>query len=535
MGTPSFRGGRIACSYDYMTQGLRAVRLGRLSDAFPGTLGVLGSLLILLGTSRYGVGLSPDSASYIAAARSLLAGRGYLDYTGDPLVLFPPLYPTLIALGTLLWPDPISVARYANALSFGLIVFLSSRWLTRQSNSLLPPLIGSLLVLLSVPLIRVSVYAWTECVFILFTLLFLLQIERYRGSSKDMDVLLSAAFAALAFLMRYIGFTVILTGAALVLLHRDSSLPRKIRHIVTFLTVSLAPIALWFLRNRLSYSTFTGGRFPGVATLSGLTYTMVNTITSWWLPELLPFPARVALSAMIVALVVGGGMVALWRNQARFVICKVSVCIPMLLFIGVYIGFLLVSLLYTAADPPDNRYLAPVYVPLVLVLTILVVTAGKGTRFLWNKPTQSLVAVCLAVWILYPASQATALINTYLDNGAGGFHQTRWARSDLLDYLALHDLDGLIYNNHPSVLYFATGRIAKRSPRKYGLASRLPTNDLVTFEKSLAAGRPVYLVWFDGAGGEYSYSVEEIRARFDMEQVAQRADGSIYVVRGKKQ
>ena len=517
-----------------MTPALRTAVLGQLNNAAAVTLGVLGSLLILLATSRYGVGLSPDSASYIAAARSLLAGRGYLDYNGDPMVLFPPLYPTLIALGSLIWPDPIFVARYVNAASFGLIVFFSSRWLARQSDSLLPLLIGSLLVLLSVPLIRVSVYAWTECVFILFTLLFLLQIERYRGSSKDVDIMLSAAFAALAFLTRYIGFTVILTGAALVLLHRGSSLARKIKHMVVFLTVSIAPIAPWFLRNKLGYSTFTGGRFPGLATLSGLTHTTVDTITSWWFPEVLPFAARVALSAIIGALVVGG-IVALWCNQARFVIYKVNACAPMLLFIGVYISSLLVVLRYIAADPPDNRYLSPVYVPLVLVLTILVVTAGNGTRLLSNKPTELLAALSLAVWILYPASQATTLIYTYLDNGAGGFHQTRWARSDLLDYLALHDLDGLIYNNAPSVLYFATGRVAKRSPRKYGLASRLPTDDLVTFEKSLAGDQPVYLVWFDGAGGEYSYSLQEIRARFDTEQVAQRADGSIYVVRGKKQ
>ena len=128
MDTPSSRGGRTPRSRDCMTPALRTAVLGQLNNAAAVTLGVLGSLLILLATSRYGVGLSPDSASYIAAARSLLAGRGYLDYNGDPMVLFPPLYPTLIALGSLIWPDPIFVARYVNAASFGLIVFFSSRY-----------------------------------------------------------------------------------------------------------------------------------------------------------------------------------------------------------------------------------------------------------------------------------------------------------------------------------------------------------------------------------------------------------------------
>lgn len=142
--------------------------------------------------------------------------------------------------------------------------------------------------------------------------------------------------------------------------------------------------------------------------------------------------------------------------------------------------------------------------------------------------------ICLSVWILYPASRVTNLVHNYLDNGAGGFHQTRWARSDIIHYLSLHDLDGLLYNNAPDILYFGTGRVAARSPRKYGFASRLPTNDLAGVEKSLEAGRPVYLIWFDGAGGEYSYSVEELRTHFDMEQLVQRADGAIYTVRGKE-
>lgn len=517
-----------------MRSRLDAAELWRLNLLLPGTLGTLGILLILLGTSRYGVGLSPDSATYIAAARSLLIGRGYLNHSGAPVFEFPPFYPTLIALGTLVWPDSISVARYVNALSFGLIVFLSSRWLTRHSDSVLAALIGSLFVLLSVPLISVSVFAWTECVFILCTLLFLLQIGRYRDSGKDLDVVLAAVFAALAFLTRYIGFTVILTGAALVLLHRHSSLSHKVRHALLFLLLSIAPTVPWLLRNRLSSSTLTGKRFPSPATLSELTYTAVDTMTTWWLPETLPFAARVALTAMFITLV-GVSIVALRRNQDKFVISKVRVCVPMLLFIGVYIPALVLSLSNVAVDPPDNRYLSPVYAPLILVLTILVATSGKIMELLWiNKAAKSFLTICLTIWILHPASQATNLIHTYLDNGAGGFHQTRWVRSDIIDYLIRNDLDGLLYNNAPHVLYFGTGRSARRSPRKYGLASRLPTNDLAGLEKSLEGDRPVYLVWFDGAGGEYSYSVEEIRARFDMEQVVRRADGAIYAMLGKK-
>ena len=515
-----------------MTPALRTARLRRLSNAVAATLGVLGSLLILLGTSRYGVGLSTDSANYIAAARSLVAGRGYHNYVGNHLLEFPPLYPALLALGSLMWPDPISVARYVNALSFGLTVFLSFRWLTRHSEGMFPSLIGSLLILLSVPLISVSVFAWTECVFTLFILLFLLQMERYRDSARDIDVALAAAFAALAFLTRYVGFTLILTGAALLLLHRHSSLHHKIRHLLLFLLLSIAPTVPWFLRNLLRSSTLVGVRFRGPNTLSALIYTAVDKITTWWLPETLPFIERVGLSAVILVSIAGGSMVALGRDQAKSVIGKVRACIPMILFIGVYMSCLILLLANIAADPLDNRYLSPIYVPLTLALTILVATIGSVTQL--RSVYKSFMFICLTVWLMYPASQVTNLIHTYLDNGAGGFHQFRWATSDLINYLTFNELDGIIYNNEPDVLYLGTGQIARRSPRKYGSATRLPTNDLTAFAKSLDGNRPVYLVWFNGAGGKHSYSVEEIRARFDMEEVVRRADGAIYTVRGKK-
>ena len=58
---------------------------GRWGWAIVAGLTVAAVALVLVNTSRYGAGISPDSTSYVAAARNLLAGRGY---TGPLLELW---------------------------------------------------------------------------------------------------------------------------------------------------------------------------------------------------------------------------------------------------------------------------------------------------------------------------------------------------------------------------------------------------------------------------------------------------------------
>ncbi|HEY6075172.1 MAG TPA: hypothetical protein VIV15_17780, partial [Anaerolineales bacterium] len=57
----------------------------------------IGLILILLTTSKYGAGVSSDAARNLSTADSLLAGRGFVDMLGTPFVLWPPLYPLVIA------------------------------------------------------------------------------------------------------------------------------------------------------------------------------------------------------------------------------------------------------------------------------------------------------------------------------------------------------------------------------------------------------------------------------------------------------
>ena len=83
---------------------------------------VLAVGLTLRITARYGVGAEPDTVTYLAAARHLRAGHGFSDIGGEPLTLFPPLFPVAVLALESLGLAPLSAARFLNAALFGFLV-----------------------------------------------------------------------------------------------------------------------------------------------------------------------------------------------------------------------------------------------------------------------------------------------------------------------------------------------------------------------------------------------------------------------------
>lgn len=88
-----------------------------------GILGLLGAGVILFLTNLHGVGLTPDSVSYISTARSLAEGNGFTLYNGLYYIAQPPLYPILLfVIKITKFIDPLISAGYVNAALFGFTV-----------------------------------------------------------------------------------------------------------------------------------------------------------------------------------------------------------------------------------------------------------------------------------------------------------------------------------------------------------------------------------------------------------------------------
>jgi hypothetical protein len=494
---------------------------------------MLGVALILVATSRYGIGLSADSVTYIAASESLVDGRGYTGARGDPLLAFPPLFSTFMAVMHIVGLPVLAAARWINAISFGGIIYLSSHWLGTRTNSLYTLVAGAVVILFSAPLIEISVYAWSEPLFVVFALLALLQLQKSASSPSLTVPLISGLYVALACLTRYAGITLIVTGVILLIVHRPGSLVLTARNILAFLAVAAGPFALWLARNYLISSTLTGDRVLSKVTFLQTLYQTLSVVSLWFLPKAIPVRPRVLLVALFLVAVSALCVYAMVRYRWREWKTIARDCSPLLLFIGIYTAFMIFTTATTALSPIDNRYMSPIFVPLIITITYalgMMVRLYAGDHL--PKKAMALAATCVLLWVFYPASGTYRLVSGSLANGAGGFHTTSWMTSELVAYLKVVRLDGPTYSNEPYAVYALTGQVYKESPRKFKYESRTVTDDLQHLEQQIEAKGFVYVVWFDTSWWEeYLYSADELKTFYTLEPIVTKADGAIYRVR----
>ncbi|MGH8016172.1 MAG: hypothetical protein ACREBV_08280, partial [Candidatus Zixiibacteriota bacterium] len=166
--------------------------------------------LILISTSKYGIGVSPDSSCYISIAENLTKGNGFAIYDLEPAVAWPPLYPAILAFAQFFGLNFSMWARLLNALLYGLLVLAAARWLFQNIKSRTIAWIGTSGVLFSPVLLFIAKFAWSELLFSLLVFLALVKIKRLQDSVTIQKVLILALLTALACLTRYVGVTLVI-------------------------------------------------------------------------------------------------------------------------------------------------------------------------------------------------------------------------------------------------------------------------------------------------------------------------------------
>ena len=474
--------------------------------------------------------MSSDSATYLAGARNILEGRGYANFDGAPILAFPPLFSIAIAMLSGGLFDLADAARVLNALCFGSVVFLSAHWLFRHLHSRFLAIAGTTTVLFSAALIGISVYAWSEPLFLVLTLLMLLQFEKAVPAQSRVDWVWAGIFAALAILTRYAGISVVLTGALVLALQRADRGASLIRRLFLFLSITMLPIGLWFYRNYNLSSTITGYRVESARTVIQTGYDLINVLSLWFLPEWVPFPYRGYFTVFLVILF-GSIVFIVCRAHCSFM--GIRAIIPFLVFTLLYTLLMLYTTSTTALSPIDDRYMSPLFVPLILSLFYLL---DRGMHIYMeeslNPFPRAVLATTILIWLMHPTVMTYRLVNISLEEGAGGFHTAYWAESELISYLKSNELPGAIYTNEPSAVYALTGQVYLPSPEKVGYESDVPTEDLQRFQADLQSRGELYIVWFhtDWWKG-YLYDIDELQGGCDIERIVTRKDGDVYRMR----
>src|SRR5689334_17620275 len=135
--------------------------------------------LAIIASAVYGAGVAADSIRYLSTAENFLAGRGLVDYTGWPLVWWPPLYPLLLAgISFVTRLDVLEAGWILNILTYGMNIFLSGVLFEKTLRGWpVFKYLASLFVFLSPSLLSMHSAILSEPLYLTFTLLFLLALS----------------------------------------------------------------------------------------------------------------------------------------------------------------------------------------------------------------------------------------------------------------------------------------------------------------------------------------------------------------------
>jgi hypothetical protein len=485
---------------------------------------------------NYGAGLSPDSVGYIAAARNMAAGIGIVSYYGTPILSQPPLYPGVLAfIDHIFGIDPLLSAPIVNASLFGAIIFLAGLLFIRhlQAHFAFAHLC-IVSVLFSIPLIYVSLMAWSETLFISLMLLYFIFSESYLAKGDKKSLLVLSVSVALMCLTRYIGVIFIITGIVSVLFIRQDNLPVKIKHSLTFVFVSAFPVIVWLIRNYHLSGTLMGSRAPSIFTLpQNLAFTF-NTILSWYFP--ITMTQHIVVLILFIAVIVFSSSLAVKKNYAEIK----SVLTDKVLFlisIIAYAGFLLVSSTSTAYDQINNRLLSPIYIPLTLLLISFasLIIRSITQKWLSHKWVKILPSLMVGVWLVYPALVTNYLITREMTQGSG-YSGMIWRNSQTIHYLVQNQKlmsECVIYTNGPDVLYILANLSSKMSPQKTMHNSPQTAQNLSDLKSQWPEESNSCLVWLDNVDRNYLFTVDELMNVSDLYQIVHLDDGAMYYIKRK--
>jgi hypothetical protein len=503
------------------------------------TLGVCAVLGggVLLHSSRWGLGLSPDSVVYIGAARSLLAGHGFSlpaeSTLFSPIIHYPPLYSSLLAATGTVAADPLEGAIWLNVAAFSINIYVSGLLLFVALGSWQLALLGSLFTFTAFPLVQAHTMAWSEALFIMLELLSIWLLLRYLEKPRNRGLLIAAAVAGLSPLCRYAGFALVASGFLGILVLCPRERRDRLRDALFFAAIAVLPGAFWAARNwQLGGSIFNRTVSFHPMGLDPI-FDVPAVLAGWFSFSPLTSDARVILC---LALMISGFVLSFgYLRKAKFIERSRADALLVVMSIVVlgYLTMLSLSLIFLDAQTPvDSRTLSPIYVPSMTLLIAL------STRFVLIPGSRSHVGLCVSVCLaLLLGAQLQSTMNWLHSNHQNGigYADRVWRESQTLNRLKRMMPVTVLFSNAPDVLYTLLNQPAVMVPRRTHTDTNLPNRQYSAQTAELRrrlkedGGLLVYFHRVDWRW--YLPGAEELERTLGLHVIARENDGVIYQAR----
>lgn len=501
---------------------LRSFLLSGDYDAVPAALA--GFILIQALCAYGGIGISPDSVVYISTAQSIHDHGAINDFTNMPVMDFPVFYPFFLSGALFLTGAKVlSFGPILDGLLFATLIGLCGWIMNRfdRATRLYKALLLAFIVL-SPCLLEIYSMIWSETVFILLSILFIIVAHGYFRTHSIRWLLGMAGVVALATVTRYAGVSLVALGGLLLLC--DGGLLRwswkKLGHLTVYSLGSVSLLALNLYRNLQLTQTLTGYREPGLTPFTDNLHDF-GAVLCDWMPFFNEHYALAAVVAVLFILLITGRFVSrLVRRNGFF-----SYEILALSYFVVYAGFILFTATVSRFQQLDSRLLSPLFLPWLWGSSNWIPAALRRCPPQWKKGA-TVAALVAAGCFIYGE------IHDFRENwdgihyaGIPGYTETSWKQSETMAYVRNHkdslEKAGPIYSDAFEGLWFLADVHADLIAHKDN-----PEDIRYQMKQDHFT-----IVWFDDAINDDLIDVEFMRSKKPLVRELHFKDGAIYFFR----
>ena len=504
-------------------------------------LAVLSAVAVLIANVG-GIAVGDDGVGYTAIADSLLDGRGLRFFLEDPLTVWPPLWPALMAL--ISWLTPLGTQTAAivlNAVVSAVAVVVAWHLLRRFVVDDRLVLLGTAVVAVGSSTIGFGHLLMTDRAFSVVCMVWILAMSRVWDGQHRMRWLAAAVgLVWLGFGLRYVGVVLIPTGALWLLLDGRRRLVERVAAAAGFAVAAAAVPVAWILRNLAADGTLLGPRNSSDRGVVQNLSDIVATLGRFVLPGVANGRERLWAGVAVVVLVAAAaagwrllGVLADQRGTSRIGVVLGDAGRPIGLLVltpVLYLAYMLYIRSTTALNQLDLRLLEPAYLPLVAV-GLAVVARLRAVPPEGASPWWRTALAGAHVWAFANVAAGVVAVvafaagNPFFDGNYSSDTYERARDSAALDALPVGCEDS---SNLPTALYPELE--ADWSPRRTGLESDDPVDDLdVLVERLRSGGTRACLVWVD-APPRYGHlwTREQLAERLELRELDRDGIVTVY-------
>ena len=456
--------------------------------------------------------LSPDSISYLSTAKHLRSGDGFTQFTGEPLTVFGPIMPMLLAAGgrSLLWARLIggSAVAIATWLMYILLKRRVHPWVAVAAAAAFGTSRG---------VVRVGSFVWSEAPYLCIVLAALVVLTGAPLNERRCAV--GGLLCGLGFLTRYAGAGLVVTGMVCVI---AASYPlgraRALRMVGVFSAAAAATCGIWIIRNLIETGEALGPRFSGGASDSfeALIRKSIESVSELMFGDLVDPSGRTMVGLVVLGVCLTCATIAVVRRSSS----SIGLDLAMISLAVTSIVIPVFARWKTASDI-DYRVMSPMLIPVIYV-------AAAALNRLRAQPVAMIIALSAVFW---SASEGTSLAQRtpqYLSVSVGSRTQYAPALYDLIQELPNN---ANVLTNSPQRVWWHTNRnptyFAFTRPRAGN--SNYPLSPADTL--ALACRHDTYLAWFGqllNAGDGPTERRPDLVSMIDLTLVQTVAGGELY-------